>query len=120
MKRKLSFLLLIFIVGLTLVGCSNFIYGDEDFYSGKKLSAEDLESIKQSFEETTVPHETDVDGNIIVYWTSGGTVYHYSKDCSSLSRSKAIESGSIEDAIDAGKSKACSICGDVEETVDAE
>ena len=43
-----------------------------------------------------------------VYWTPSGSVYHYSRYCSTLSRSRIINSGSISDS---GKSRACKVCG---------
>jgi len=94
-----------------LVGCSEFTYSTEDFYTGKQLSSEELESLKNKVAETTaIPYETNIDGEVIVFWTSGGTVYHYNRDCSSLARSTTIESGTIEDAVAKGKTKPCSRC----------
>ena len=43
-----------------------------------------------------------------VYWTPSGTVYHYSSDCSTLSRSRVIRSGTIGQS---GKGRACKVCG---------
>lgn len=45
--------------------------------------------------------------NITVYWTANGSVYHLSKTCSSLSKSKNILSGSISDS---QKPRACKLC----------
>ncbi len=42
-----------------------------------------------------------------VYWTPGGSVYHVSKNCPTLSRSGTILSGSISKS---GKSRACKVC----------
>lgn len=42
-----------------------------------------------------------------VYWTPGGSVYHISRNCPSLSRSKTVYSGTRSDS---GKSRACRIC----------
>ena len=47
----------------------------------------------------------------IVYWTENGSVWHKTKDCSSLSRSKNIISGSELDAISSGKERVCKRCG---------
>lgn len=46
----------------------------------------------------------------VVYWTSGGEVWHSTKDCPSLKRSKNIHSGSIEQARTAGKDRPCKNC----------
>ncbi|WP_420840396.1 CAP domain-containing protein [Adlercreutzia agrestimuris] len=43
----------------------------------------------------------------IVYWTPNGSVYHNSKGCPALSRSKVIQSGTIAQS---GKSRACKDC----------
>ena len=45
-----------------------------------------------------------------VYWVSGGSVYHSTKDCPSLSRSKNIQSGTVEEAKAAGKTEPCKVC----------
>ena len=44
------------------------------------------------------------------YWTSGGKSYHFSKSCPSLSRSKNIKSGALQDALNAGKKDPCNNC----------
>ncbi len=44
----------------------------------------------------------------IVYWTASGSVYHLSKDCPTLKRSKKIQSGSIAES---KKSRVCNVCG---------
>lgn len=46
----------------------------------------------------------------IVYWTPGGKSYHNSRNCSTLSRSKTINEGSLSDALSAGKSDPCNVC----------
>jgi len=43
-----------------------------------------------------------------VYWVSGGSVYHTTKDCVSLKRSKGIKSGTVAQS---GKKRVCSNCG---------
>ena len=52
---------------------------------------------------------TEIDTST-VYWTKKGSVWHRFRNCSYLSKSKEIESGSVEDAIEAGKEKLCSSC----------
>ena len=47
----------------------------------------------------------------LVYWTPGGSVWHVTDKCSSLSRSKEIVSGSIASAQAAGKDRVCKRCG---------
>lgn len=43
----------------------------------------------------------------IVYWTPGGTSYHYNKSCSTLARSKTIIEGKSEDC---PKTDPCNKC----------
>lgn len=45
-----------------------------------------------------------------VYWVKSGEVWHISEKCRSLARSKTVLSGSVDEAIAAGKSRACKIC----------
>ena len=46
-----------------------------------------------------------------VYWVKNGEVWHLKESCSSLSRSKNIQSGSVDDAKAAGKDRVCKRCG---------
>ena len=46
-------------------------------------------------------------GGATVYWTPGGSVYHSTRYCSTLSRSKTIYSGSISES---GKPRGCKVC----------
>ena len=89
-------------------------------YNGKELSAEEIFSLADRFpreaetetetlfeiesEETVAP----TDG--IVYFTDGGTVWHEWSTCGHLSQKGEVKSGSIEDAIEAGKERGCSFC----------
>ena len=43
-----------------------------------------------------------------VYWTPSGSVYHKSKDCPTLARSRTIKSGTKAQS---GKSRCCKVCG---------
>ena len=45
-----------------------------------------------------------------VYWVVNGAVYHSTDQCPSLSRSKNIQSGTVEEAAAAGKTRACPNC----------
>ncbi|MBQ2765474.1 MAG: hypothetical protein IJF48_00620, partial [Clostridia bacterium] len=51
------------------------------------------------------------DNEDTVYWVKGGEVWHVKKTCSSLSNSKNILTGSIEEAMSNGKTRKCSRCG---------
>lgn len=43
-----------------------------------------------------------------VYWVPTGKVYHLKRDCSTLSRSTVIRSGTIAES---KKSRVCKVCG---------
>lgn len=43
----------------------------------------------------------------VVYWTPSGTVYHISRGCSTLSRSRVVYSGSVSQS---GRPRACKVC----------
>lgn len=66
----------------------------------------------ENFDTEKYPKEYDQQGEIVVFWVEGGTVWHDSKYCSSLSRTDAenIHFGNISDAIAAGKERACKKC----------
>ena len=60
-------------------------------------------------EEDYVEACQELDGQV-VYYTPFGKSYHTTSDCPSLSRSKTVYEGSIEDAFEAGKNDPCDFC----------
>ena len=46
----------------------------------------------------------------IVYYSEGGEVWHEWRTCGHLSQKNEIFTGSIEDAMAAGKERGCSYC----------
>lgn len=46
----------------------------------------------------------------LAYWTPFGEVYHFNPDCQYIKNSGTIYSGSINDALEAGRNRACSGC----------
>ncbi|MDM8271203.1 hypothetical protein [Thermophilibacter provencensis] len=46
----------------------------------------------------------------VVYWTPSGEVYHSTRDCPSLKRSKTVKSGTLDEARKAGKVRPCKNC----------
>jgi len=50
------------------------------------------------------------DNTRIVYWVPSGKSYHYTDKCSTLSRSKIILSGTLAEALAAGKTDPCDKC----------
>jgi hypothetical protein len=58
----------------------------------------------------TTPVEQPTNNTQTYYWTPSGKSYHTTKACNTLSRSKTILSGTLEEAITAGKSDPCNKC----------
>ncbi len=59
---------------------------------------------EKNTENTATP---SAPGDKIVYWTQGGKSYHYSKNCSTLARSKTILGGPLSEC---PKSDPCDVC----------
>ena len=111
-EKKAKTLAAILAVLALLCGCSS--YSPEDFDAGEAVSPEELESIADLLREADTekyPAETDENGETVVFWTSGGSVWHASRACPSLSGSSSLEKGSEAEAIADGKDRCCSICG---------
>ena len=105
--RKLLFLL---IICLLLPSC----HSGNELDGGRPISKEELASLSaELFNDTAEPVRPAPDnGNILymVYWSDGGSVYHYASDCRHLKDAKSIHAGSIREAQENGKEKACSAC----------
>ena len=105
--KKLIFLL---IICLLLASC----HGGDEFVGGRPITKEELASLSAELSGgTKEPTETAKnDGTVLylVYWSAGGSVYHFTTDCRHLKDVKTVESGSIGDAVNKGKEKACSAC----------
>lgn len=63
-----------------------------------------------SWGESSTTNEITGNFSRTAYWTNGGKSYHFSADCPSLSRSKNIQSGTLQDALNAGKKDPCNNC----------
>lgn len=68
------------------------------------LLTDTLSDFETSADDISAPETT-------VYWVKTGEVWHTRIDCSSLSRSKDIISGSVEAALQNNKTRACRRCG---------
>lgn len=79
----------------------SFISSEEDL-SG-------LQNLSEVPDTETTPQQAAGDTRT-AYWTPGGKSYHFSKNCTSLKRSKTINSGTVQDAVNAGKSDPCNLC----------
>ena len=45
-----------------------------------------------------------------VFWLSGGSVYHTDSECRYIKGKQNVQSGTVSEASDAGKARACSSC----------
>lgn len=96
------------------------------FRDGKREEVESIEGI--GVEQATVPPEPETtttaptatqpnvesepETNVVdtVYWTPGGGSYHSTSSCRTLARSKTINSGTLSQALAAGKTDPCNVC----------
>lgn len=108
------------IVIICFSGCiERFIGTETDIGSVKLITPEDIESIfaEISFEAIEkYPIETDENGEPLVFWLEGGTVWHTSRLCGSIERAdpEIVFQGTVRDAYNAGKERACKVCSDNE------
>ena len=47
-----------------------------------------------------------------VYWTGSGSVWHVTRECSALAKSKSVQSGTAAEAAEQGKTRVCKRCGE--------
>ena len=130
LRTKIALLLLLSMAALMLGACSDdgdtplfVIKGGTEVYSTPEELIEDFYSTSSDATESSEPDETEpAESNFdesgtddetadTVYWVKSGEVWHITDKCTSLSRSKDIRSGSIRDAMLAGKTRVCKKCG---------
>ena len=115
---------LIAILTLTIFSC-DFDESKNHLSGGALLDDEMISEIKNEVlsgkdEEDSTESATDVDSSQegeeesdsgdIVYWTESGSVWHSSASCSHIKNSTKLFAGTVSEAKNAGKSKACSRC----------
>lgn len=71
-----------------------------------KKAAEE-QAARQSAEQALAQQQQQQSSGGIVYWVSGGEVYHSTPNCVTLKRSSNIQSGTIAQS---GKARACKVC----------
>ncbi len=127
MQKRIRFVILLAVLSALLLqsSCIDRLYGFEtDYSTGVPLTPEMIDSIIDAatvIQPEKYPTETDTEGNLIVYWLPGGSVWHASKACSSVERSDSAQSGSIANAASEGKNRPCQICsGDIDYAVESE
>lgn len=104
MKNNLFILALVF-AAILLVGC-----GDADASKGSQGILADRDTVASIQKELDDKENSLLAAEGDVFWTKSGTLWHSSYKCSSLSRSKTILHGTLEEAMLAGKVRACTRC----------
>ena len=89
-----------------LVGCSA-----EPVYIADEIAPGELWNFETAVPEMSGETKELPCGDGIVYYTESGSVWHTSPDCSSLSRSTNVMSGTVEQATADGMDRACKRCG---------
>ena len=114
-KRILGIILALAML-MNVAGCVERFIGEETVYStGEVLTPEMIESIFEEISESVTdkyPTETMSNGQFLVYWLKGGSVWHASLNCGSLQKASpdSVFSGGISEALSAGKERGCKIC----------
>lgn len=72
-----------------------------------QLTAKNTAQASAGSEKNSATGGSTSSGGETVYWVSGGEVYHSTPNCSTLKRSKNVQSGTIEES---GKSRTCKVC----------
>jgi len=129
--KILIFIILFFLICFCFLGCASYFYPERELYAGEEITPDQLfeiskelaeskalaesEKAAENTEEVTEPFIPDTDdmGNILVYWTDNGSVWHINLKCPSLSRSVKVESGTENTAITKGKERLCKKCGEL-------
>lgn len=60
--------------------------------------------------ESSITNEITGDLSRVAYWVDGGESYHFSRGCRSLARSTNVREGTLQDALNAGKTDPCNNC----------
>ncbi len=126
MKRIRIFVLFLILL-LLLCGCSNLSPADNTVHGGELLDSEKMSEIRSSVfgsdvtEQGTEEESSETgtkkdpqDNTSTAYWSESGSVWHLKKDCRYLKNAKEILTGTVTEAKESGKTKACSSCGSYE------
>lgn len=87
-------------------------------YDGRLLTKEELAALVSAAIETEaelpIPvvrfGEVEVEEDLRIYFTMGGSVWHTELDCGYLSQKSTIYYGTREEAVSLGKDRCCSSC----------
>ena len=117
LKRSIIGLFLLF--ALFLCACSNTL----QFDAGTPITPEEIAMRKAELQEETKGDEgadkggeestpeSQTPDNGVVFWLKNGTVYHVSQTCYHIKEKQGVLVGTVDEALAAGKLRACSSCG---------
>ena len=112
MKRIILMLFILALI-LSLLSCSPYSMGKYEFDPGETLSPEMLDSIFGDSNDTEEPPETtvmEINDSTEVYYTDGGSKYHFFLDCQSLSRSTNVKTSTLGNYDEHKKDECCKYC----------
>lgn len=122
---KTSSVIILILLTLSLFACDfdesknnlsgGMLLNDEKMSQIKQeiLSGEETESESENIVSSTESEDTSDSGNAsnkIVYWSITGSVWHESISCSHINNNPDIMAGTVNQAIEAKKTKPCSRC----------
>lgn len=84
--------------------------GQSEDKPNQNSSSSGNSSSSDSWGESSTTNEVTGSLDKDAYWVDGGKSYHFTSGCTSLSRSKNIRSGTLQDALNAGKTDPCNNC----------
>ncbi len=89
--------------------CADYLAFEDRFDAGETLTPDQLEEIsEQIFSGDNDASSETVPG--MVYWLKNGEVYHTDRGCRHLDRKTDVLMGTPEEAVAAGRIKACAVC----------
>ena len=104
-----------FLMLMTFASCSARS-GEDDFFAGEPVSPDELRRYSDELSETGTTVELPIEDLVklpkgkIVYWTSGGSVYHIYRGCGRISPGKEVGVGTVRMAENAGVGRLCRTC----------
>ena len=131
MRKSLTVWVIALILAISMTSCSLLDINDR-YVGGELLDDEMMSEIMdeifsdksdigedENFSETEGADNNEsvdnADGEEIVYWVENGEVWHTHKDCVSIKDSTPILSGSVDKALEEGKTRLCTRCENKDE-----
>lgn len=105
--KNMRFIALLATLILLSVAVQACTLGGEDKNTGIRADASAVSSVRAELEDKK-NSLLAADGD--VFWTASGKLWHSTYSCTYISRSKDIIHGSLDDALLAGKTEACTRC----------